>query len=175
MDETTTVGARFDGVLLAQRRSKYWAWLNPLHLPLESAKIRFESLFFNNVYFNHLPTRNLGSNRSKMQVIINSDNQIDFNQPSIEHWQNEIAASLQRFSDWVTRVEVHLTDENSDSKKGSDDIRCLMEARPANRQPVSIEIRAASVEEALSEGAKTMKRRLGAIVDKERTEERKRQ
>lgn len=104
-----------------------------------------------------------------MQVIINSDSQVDLNQQSIEHWQAEITASLQRFSDWVTRVEVHVTDENSDSKGGSDDIRCLMEARPANRQPVSIEVRAGSVDQAISSSTQTMKRRLGTILDKERT------
>ncbi len=104
-----------------------------------------------------------------MQVIINSDNQVDLNQQTIEQWQTEIATSLQRFSDWVTRVEVHVTDENSDSKGGSDDIRCLMEARPANRQPVSIEVRAASLEQAISDSIQTMNRRLGTILDKERS------
>ncbi len=109
-----------------------------------------------------------------MQVIINSDNQVDLDEDFIQHWQSEISSSLQkRFSDWITRVEVHLTDENSKSKAGIDDIRCLIEARPADRQPVSIEVRGASAEHALSDGIQTLSRRLGTLVDKTRTQQRK--
>ena len=108
-----------------------------------------------------------------MQVIINSDNQVDLQEGFIQHWQGEITQSLQRFSDWLTRVEVHLTDENSKSKEGVDQIRCLLEARPANRQPVSVEVRAESAEHALAEGIQTLNRRLGTLQDKARTQQRK--
>ena len=110
-----------------------------------------------------------------MQVIINSDNHVELNEQSIEQWQTEISTSLERFSDWITRVEVHLTDQNSDAKGGPDDIRCLMEARPASQQPVSVEVRAASVDQAILEGTNTLERRLGAMIDKIRSEARKRQ
>jgi hypothetical protein len=110
----------------------------------------------------------------KMQVIINSDSQVDLKEQSMEQWQQQVADSLQRFNDWITRVEVHLTDENSQAKGGPDDIRCLIEARPASRQPVSVEVRAATAEQALLEGARTMKRRLATMQDKARTESRDR-
>ncbi len=109
-----------------------------------------------------------------MQVMINSNNYVDVHQESIQQWQAEIAASLDRFSNWITRIEVHLTDENSDTKGGGDDIRCLMEARPASQQPVSIEVRTASVEQALQQGTSTLERRLANLLDKARTEQRKR-
>ena len=108
-----------------------------------------------------------------MQIIINSKNQVDVNEISIQQWQTDISDSLERFSDWITRVEVHLSDENSQAKSGLQDIRCLMEARPANHQPVSIEVRAASVEQAVSEGTSTLQRRLGTMIDKLRTANRK--
>jgi len=108
-----------------------------------------------------------------MQVIINSNSQVDVNENSIQQWQSEITESLSRFGEWITRVEVHLSDENSQAKEGQDDIRCLMEARPANRQPVSIEVRAANVGQAIIEGTDTLERRLGTILDKARTESRK--
>ena len=108
-----------------------------------------------------------------MQVIINSDNQIDLDSDSIQDLESTIADSLERFGKWVTRVEVHLTDENSANKGGTDDIRCLMEARPANQQPVSIEVRASTVDHAIAEGTKTMERRLGTMADKARTQNRK--
>ncbi len=63
-----------------------------------------------------------------MQVIINSDSHIDMTQEAVEHWQTEIATSLKRFNDWITRLEVHVTDVNSQAKGGADDIRCLIEA-----------------------------------------------
>lgn len=109
-----------------------------------------------------------------MKVTINSDNHVNVQQESVQQWQSEIADALERFGSWVTRVEVHLTDENGQAKGGSDDIRCLMEARPADQQPVSIEVRSASVEQAMQEGTNTLVRRLGTIADKARTQERKR-
>ena len=120
-----------------------------------------------------LAIHNLILQEQKMQVIINSDNQVDLNEAAIQHWQEEVTTLLQRFSDWITRVEVHLTDENSNSKGGIDDIRCLLEARPAGKQPVSIEVRGATVEQALSEGIQTLKQRLGTMQDKARTQQRK--
>ena len=108
-----------------------------------------------------------------MQVIINSDNQVDVDKDFVSHWQGEITYSLQRFSDWITRVEVHLTDENSKSKGGDDDIRCLLEARPADRKPVSVEVRGQSAEHALTDGISTLNRRLGTLLDKSRTQKRK--
>ena len=108
-----------------------------------------------------------------MQIIINSDNQIDVREDFIQHWEAEISSSLQRFSDWSTRVEVHLTDENSKNKEGLDDIRCLMEARPANKQPVSVEVRGDSAETAMTDGVQTLGRRLATMRDKARTQQRK--
>ncbi len=111
--------------------------------------------------------------RAIMQVIINSDNQIDVQEDFIRHWQSEITSSLKRYSDWITRVEVHLTDENSAARGGVDDIRCLIEARPADRQPVSIEVRGESAENTLADGIQTLNRRLATLVDKARTQKRK--
>lgn len=110
-----------------------------------------------------------------MQVNINSDNHIDLNESSVQQWHTEITAALDRFSDWITRVEVQLTDENSRAKVGSEDIRCLMEARPAGKQPVSIEVRAASVDQAIRAGTNTLERRLDSVSDKARTQARKQQ
>ncbi|WP_425400540.1 hypothetical protein [Aeoliella sp.] len=109
-----------------------------------------------------------------MQININSDSHIDVQSESVEKWRDEIAESLARFGDWLTRVEVHLNDVNSQAKGGPDAIRCLMEARPAGMSPVSIDVRAGTVEQALAQGTSTLERRLGTIVDKSRTERRKR-
>ena len=109
-----------------------------------------------------------------MQIIINSDNQVDLQENQIDQWQTEIAEAHERFQDWITRLEIHLNDENSQTKGGSNDIRCLMEARPASKQPVSIEVRSASVDRAIREATNTLQRRLNDIAEKARTESRKR-
>ncbi|MGE3181567.1 MAG: HPF/RaiA family ribosome-associated protein [Phycisphaerae bacterium] len=108
-----------------------------------------------------------------MQININSDNHIDMDERTLLFWQDEIGTALNRFESWVTRLEVHLTDENSEAKGGDDDIRCLIEARPKSHQPVSVDVRAATVEQALKEGIRTIERRLGSMADKSRTEKRK--
>ena len=110
-----------------------------------------------------------------MQVNINSDSHVDVKENSVQQWRTEITAALKRFGDWITRVEVQLTNENSRAKGGSDDIRCLMEARPAGRQPVSIEVRAASINQAIREGIDTLERRLENVSEKARNQARKRQ
>jgi hypothetical protein len=45
---------------------------------------------------------------------------------------------LARFEDKVTRLEVHLADENSDKSESTND--ALIEARPVNMQPVQLPI-----------------------------------
>ena len=110
-----------------------------------------------------------------MKIIINSNSQVDLNEDKIEYFRGDIESSLERFADWVTRIEVHLTDENSAKKGGDDDIRCLMEARPASHQPISIETRAGSPEQSIQEATDMLERRLDAMMDKIRSEQRKRQ
>ena len=110
-----------------------------------------------------------------MHVNINSDNHVDVKESLVLQWQTDITTGLARFGDRITRVEVHLTDENSRVKGGSDVIRCLMEARPASQQPVSVEVRAASANQAIQEGIDTLERRLSAMFEKARTQARKRQ
>lgn len=53
------------------------------------------------------------------------------------HINERINQGLNRFADRITRVEVHLKDENA--KKGGADKRCTIEVRPANRQPMAVE------------------------------------
>ncbi|MEO7051253.1 MAG: HPF/RaiA family ribosome-associated protein, partial [Rhodanobacter sp.] len=57
---------------------------------------------------------------------------------------------LGRFSEQVTRVEVHLSDENGSSKSGAADKRCLLEVRLAGRQPVSVSEQAHTVNAAVT-------------------------
>ena len=50
----------------------------------------------------------------------------------------DVEASLSRFAEQLTRVEVHVGDRNG-PKKGPDDKRCMIEARPAGGRPLAVE------------------------------------
>ncbi len=71
---------------------------------------------------------------------------------------------LGRFADQLTRVEVHLSDENSDKKSGSTDMRCLLEARIAGLKPVAVTETAATVAQAVDGAARKMRRALDTII-----------
>ena len=92
-----------------------------------------------------------------MQIQVNTSNGID-NKDKLERWADtELKETLSRFTDDVTRVEVHLSDENGD-KTGGGDKRCTMEARLANHQPVAVSNHAATIDEAFRGAAGKLKR-----------------
>ncbi|WP_413792561.1 MULTISPECIES: HPF/RaiA family ribosome-associated protein [unclassified Pseudomonas] len=88
-----------------------------------------------------------------MQIQVNSDNHIQ-SSIRLEEWvRTTIESTLERYEEDLTRVEVHLRDENGD-KPGPHDLRCQLEARPKGHQPVSVTHKADTLELAI-EGAAT--------------------
>ena len=73
-----------------------------------------------------------------MQVQINTDRNIEGREALADQVRGVVESALSRFSDHITRVEVHLSDENSDKKGGDDEMRCMMEARIEGRQPIAV-------------------------------------
>ncbi|MEO0511587.1 MAG: HPF/RaiA family ribosome-associated protein [Planctomycetota bacterium] len=55
-----------------------------------------------------------------------------------EHVHETLSKRFARFGERLTRVEVHLGDVN-EHKKGPDDKRCMIEVRPAGRDPIAVE------------------------------------
>jgi ribosome-associated translation inhibitor RaiA len=80
-----------------------------------------------------------------MQIQVHSDNHIDGSARLVNWVSDTVADKLDRFDDEVTRVVVHLNDENG-VKAGAQDKRCQIEARPKGRQPVSATHKAATLE-----------------------------
>lgn len=101
-----------------------------------------------------------------MLIKINTDDNITNSDALKEATKTAVSKILDRFADQVTRVEVHLSDENSDKKSGSEDIRCLLEARVKGRQPLAVTDEAATVEEAVDGAARKMRRSLDSILGK---------
>ncbi|MDP1921186.1 MAG: hypothetical protein Q8L14_33405 [Myxococcales bacterium] len=80
-----------------------------------------------------------------------------------------VTSTLDHLSERISRVEVHVTDENG-KKGGLNDIRCVMEARVEGRQPTAITHHASSVSEAVAGGAekllRSLEHALGRVADK---------
>lgn len=72
-----------------------------------------------------------------MQVQVNTDNHIRGREDLSRRVEDMLNDTLERFSDRITRVEVHLGDTNS-SKSGPDDMRCMLEARVKGHQPIAV-------------------------------------
>ena len=82
-----------------------------------------------------------------MQILLNTDNNVQLDDDLLQRVEADIASGLSRFDDQITRVEVHVSDQNGD-KSGGGDKRCVLEARPAGQQPVAVTHNADSVDEA---------------------------
>ncbi len=95
-----------------------------------------------------------------MQVLVNSDHHITGGESLTERVETIVFASLERFGNRITRVEVHLNDVNG-SKHGAKDKRCMMEARAAGTAPVAVSNEAPSLLEAIEGAAGKLERALG--------------
>jgi len=106
-----------------------------------------------------------------MQIQINTDSNIEGREALGAQVRNVVESALSRFSDRITRVEVHLSDQNSD-KSGQNDKRCMMEARVEGRRPTAVTHQAATVDQAVEGAADKLARviesTLGQLRDHDR-------
>jgi ribosome-associated translation inhibitor RaiA len=72
-----------------------------------------------------------------MLVQVNAGNGVHVQEDVATRIEGNVKAALSRFAQDITRVEIHLSDENRD-KGGDDDMRCLMEARVNGRPPIAV-------------------------------------
>jgi ribosome-associated translation inhibitor RaiA len=86
-----------------------------------------------------------------MQVQINHDNHVRIGEEVSERLTRVLEGSLSQFADRITRIEMHLGDENA-GKAGESDKRCMLEARLANLAPIAVTHQAESLQLAF-EGA----------------------
>ncbi len=86
-----------------------------------------------------------------MQIQVHSDNHIEGSARLADWVSASVASKLERYDDELTRIVVHLNDENG-AKAGAQDKRCQIEARPKGLQPISVSHKADALEQAI-EGA----------------------
>jgi hypothetical protein len=80
-----------------------------------------------------------------MQIQVNTDHNVQGGEKLATYVSTELASSLSRFDRWLTRVEVHFSE---DAAGRADDKRCVIEARPAGAQSVAVTHHAGSVDDA---------------------------
>ncbi len=104
-----------------------------------------------------------------MLININTDKTIERHQGLDDHVQTVVSAAVQRFADQITRVEVHLSDDNS-QKSSDGGNRCLLEARVNGYAPIAVSAHAVHLHMAISGAADKLKRAidsaLGRLHDK---------
>ncbi len=72
-----------------------------------------------------------------MQIQINTDKNVTGSEDLIASSTSLISEHLSRFSEQITRVEVHFSDEDG-NKDGHNDKRCMVEARLAGMNPIAV-------------------------------------
>ena len=103
-----------------------------------------------------------------MQVLVNSGKHVTSSMAFTDDISNRVRSKLQRYADHLTRIEVHLSDENA-LKSGPQDKRCKVEARMKGRDPLTVSHDAEELQQAI-DGAmnkltNALDRNLGGNLD----------
>lgn len=100
-----------------------------------------------------------------MKVQLNTDRNIEGNE-NLEFFVNEkIESKLGRFKNDITRVEVHLSDQNGE-KFGKDDTHCRIEVRLINHNPVTVLEKSKNLNSSINGAVDKMKNLLDTHFDK---------
>jgi ribosome-associated translation inhibitor RaiA len=99
-----------------------------------------------------------------MLIQVQTDRNIEGRDALTEKVETNVRGALDRYADRITRVQVHLGDENSDKKASDDDKSCTIEVRFAGLQPIAASDRAATLEQALDGAIEKMMRKAESML-----------
>jgi ribosome-associated translation inhibitor RaiA len=100
-----------------------------------------------------------------MHIQVHTDKHIEGGERLNIYISEEIAGSLNRFSEKITRADVYLTDENA-GKSANNDKRCMIEVKVEGGNPVAVTTYEATVEKALSVAIDKIVASLDTVFDK---------
>ncbi|MFO7574134.1 MAG: HPF/RaiA family ribosome-associated protein [Bacteroidales bacterium] len=83
-----------------------------------------------------------------MQIQFNTDKNVTGSEDIAASSTSLISEELKRYSQQITRVEVHFSDEDG-NKDGLNNKRCMMEARLAGMKPIAVTHQADTHEQAI--------------------------
>jgi ribosome-associated translation inhibitor RaiA len=108
-----------------------------------------------------------------MEINVNTDNTIDRHQGLDERVRENVQGAIGRFSEQVRRVDVHLSNENSQKQEDGSNY-CMMEARVTGYAPVVVHAHAENLHLSISNAATKLQRALdhalGRLSDKKKHE-----
>ncbi len=104
-----------------------------------------------------------------MQIQINTDKNVDGHEQFAAQARSVVEGAIDRFRDRITRVEVHISDQNG-KKSGLNDKRCVMEARMEGRAHAAVSHDAATVEDAVDGAAEKLARAIEHTIARLATE-----
>lgn len=102
-----------------------------------------------------------------MQIHVNTDHNIEGHAELAAHVSGVVESALGRLVDHITRVEVHLSDENS-HKHGPNDKRCVMEARIERHPPIAVTHHSSTLHQAIDGAAGKLTRSIESTLGRRR-------
>jgi len=99
-----------------------------------------------------------------MLIQLNTDHNIEADAALAQQVDTIILAGFERFSAQITRVDVHLSDENSDRKVGTGAKRCRVVVDLAGLPPVEASDQASTLEQAIAGATKKMTHLLNSTL-----------
>jgi ribosomal subunit interface protein len=101
-------------------------------------------------------------------VQIHTDSNIENSEQLKAEVNSLVASVVGRFADRVSRVQVHLGDENSASKGGGNDKRCMIEVRLDGRPPLAVTQQAPTLQQAMDGAADKLERSINSMLERMR-------
>jgi ribosome-associated translation inhibitor RaiA len=108
-----------------------------------------------------------------MTIQFNTDKSVPGNEEFTATFLNLIEDGLSRYDHHITRLEVHLSDEDR-LKEGMNTKRCLLEARLKGRQPFSVINQSDTYDQAVSGAVDKLTTSLDTILGRLGNHQRKR-
>ena len=100
-----------------------------------------------------------------MNIQLNTDKNIEGHERLELYINSLVKDKMSRFADHLTRIEIHLSDENA-AKEGPEDKKCVMEARPKNMQPIVVSCHADTIEKSITMGIGKLKTALESRINR---------
>ncbi len=98
-----------------------------------------------------------------MQIQVNTDHNIHGGERLASYVTTDLESSLSRFGEWLTRVEVHLSEDGGTKPE---DKKCVIETRPSGKQPLAVTHHATTVDDAYAGAAHKLARVLDSQYDR---------
>jgi hypothetical protein len=104
-----------------------------------------------------------------MLIQINTDRNIEGSTELIAHFSSLLKEQLGRFEEHITRLEVHLSDENAQREAGNDK-KCVLEAKIKGKDPVVITTLEDTIHKSVKIAAEKMFLTLDKSIQKQRAQ-----